>query len=124
MKESARAWNRGDLDAFMGDYLRSDQVTFTSGGKVLKGYEALTERYRTTYGDDRASMGRLQFSEIEVWKLGPEAALALGRWRLMRADKEELDGVFSLVLTKKGGKWKILHDHTSRTHDESQEVEK
>lgn len=114
MQASAEAWNRGDLEAFMEDYLKTEDMTFTSGGKILEGYPALKERYQTTYGEDRASMGQLRFDGIKVWPLGDDHALALGHWYLEREGQESLEGVFSLVMTRTGDGWKILHDHTSR----------
>ncbi len=114
LKASAKAWNRGDLVRFMEDYVESEDLTFTAGGKVVRGYEALHQRYQKTYGNDKDSMGQLQFSDIEVWKLGQGHALALGRWHLKRTDQDDVEGVFSLVFERQKDGWKIFHDHTSR----------
>jgi L-asparaginase / beta-aspartyl-peptidase len=116
LKKSAARWNVGDLDGFLNDYIQSDELTFTSGGQILKGFEALDRRYRKSYGESAQSMGQLSFSDLEVWTLGPSQALVLGRWRLQReqATGEKVDeGVFTLVMVKIGDHWKILHDHTS-----------
>lgn len=116
LKQSASQWNRGDLDGFLKDYLQSEDLTFTSGGRILKGFEALEQRYRKSYGDSPETMGQLSFSDLEAWRLGPAQALVLGRWRLQRdadAVKEVDEGVFTLVLVKVDDQWKILHDHTS-----------
>ena len=116
LKKSANQWNRGDLDGFLKDYLQSEEMTFTSGGRILKGFEALEQRYRKSYGDSAQTMGELSFSDLEAWRLGPSQALVLGRWRLVReeAGDERVDeGVFSLVMLKVNDQWKIFHDHTS-----------
>jgi len=105
------AWNRGDLDGFMSGYWDSPELVFTSGAQVRRGYRPLLERYRETYGTD-AEMGRLGFSGLEVHPLGPSTAWALGRWELELAERR-LGGVFTLVLRKIEGEWKIVHDHTS-----------
>ncbi len=34
------AWNRGDIDAFMEHYWKSDDLTFSSGGKTTRGWRA------------------------------------------------------------------------------------
>ena len=65
----------------------------------------------------REAMGRLTFSELEVTKLGDDAALVLGRWDLDRGDP--VGGVFTLVLRRGSGRWVIIHDHTSRTPPDS-----
>ena len=56
-------------------------------------------------------MGKLTFSDLEVFPLGDSAALMLGRWKLDR--KEPIGGNFSLVWRKIDGEWLIVHDHTS-----------
>lgn len=116
LKKSAATWNRGDLDGFLSDYLKSEEMTFTSTGRVLKGFDALEKRYRKAYGDSPDAMGQLSFSDFEVWRLGASEALLLGRWTLERSDqtgKRKDEGVFTLIMVKVNDQWKILHDHTS-----------
>ncbi|MFA5504348.1 MAG: nuclear transport factor 2 family protein, partial [Vulcanimicrobiota bacterium] len=84
LKQSATRWNNGDLEGFLQDYHQSPDMTFTSGGRILKGFEALEQRYRKSYGDQPGSMGNLTFSDFEAWRLGPDQALVLGRWTLKR----------------------------------------
>ena len=69
------------------------------------------DRYRRSY-PDRAAMGRLEFSDLEITPLGPDAALVLGRWRLKR-EKDSPGGVFTLVARRFPEGWRIIHDHTS-----------
>lgn len=109
--QQAAAWNRGDVDAFMQPYWHSSDLSFSSGGRVTRGWDSTRERYRQRY-PTREAMGRLTFSELEITKLGDGAALVLGRWRLKR--KEPVGGAFTLVLRKLEGRWIIIHDHTSR----------
>jgi len=115
LKQSATRWNNGDLEGFLQDYYQGDQMTFTSGGRILQGFEALEQRYRKAYGDSTETMGTLSFSDLEAWRLGPNQALVLGRWQLKReaAAGTTDEGVFSLVMVKINDKWKIFHDHTS-----------
>jgi beta-aspartyl-peptidase (threonine type) len=113
LQEQVAAWNKGDLDRFMGTYWDSDELTFYSGGTVTKGRKAVAERYRKTYQADGKEMGKLSFSEMEIQDLGPEAALARARWKLVTS-KETVEGLFTLVLRKFPDGWKIVHDHTSR----------
>jgi len=110
LEQQAQAWNAGDIDAFMVPYWRSPDLTFSSGGKVTRGWQATLDRYHQRY-PTREAMGRLSFSDIEVTLPGPSVTLVLGRWRLERA--EPIGGAFSLVLRKVDGRWVIIHDHTS-----------
>ena len=95
------AWNRGDLDAFMDGYWRSDSLTFYSGGDV--------RRYRS----EGRAMGTLRFDLHSIDALGEDAALVRGAWHLTLGTSEP-HGLFSLLLRRIPGQgWKIVHDHTS-----------
>lgn len=113
----AEAWNKGDLDTFMTGYLRSDQTSYTSGGKVVWGYEALKERYEKRYGNSKESMGKLSFSDLKTVDLEKNHALCIGHWHLEGGEKKVFDGVFSLILRHDKSGWKVIHDHTSLIQD-------
>ena len=106
-------WNRGDLDGFLKGYWNSPKTVFQSGGSRFDGWETIRARYRKRYLEDGSAMGQLAFSNIEIESLGPESALARGRWRLTMPDGKTPGGLFTVVLRKFGDGWKIVHDHTS-----------
>jgi ketosteroid isomerase-like protein len=106
-----RAWNRGDVNAFMKGYWDSPELTFAGTTGITRGWQPVLERYQKTYPDQKA-MGHLDFSDVEVRPLGKDAALVLGRWHLQR-DSDQLGGVFTLVFQRFPEGWKIIHDHTS-----------
>ncbi len=112
LDSQAQAWNRGELEGFMAGYWSSPDLIFTSGGQVSRGWEPTLEKYRETYGSEKASMGRLSFDEIEVHSLGPEAAWVLGRWQLEREGPSS-GGILTLIFRQISGRWVIVHDHTS-----------
>ena len=105
------AWNRGDIDAFMNGYARSASTVFVSEDEVRRGWETVRDRYHLRYSD-RAKMGTLSFSEIEVTMLSPDAAVVLGRWKLKR-ENDEPHGRFTLIFKRLPEGWRIVHDHTS-----------
>ena len=105
------AWNRGDIDAFMNGYARSASTVFVSEDEVRRGWETVRDRYHMRYSD-RAKMGTLSFSEIEVTMLSPDAAVVLGRWKLKR-ENDEPHGRFTLIFKRLPAGWRIVHDHTS-----------
>jgi uncharacterized protein (TIGR02246 family) len=111
LDDQVAAWNRGDVVTFMEGYWKSSQTTFSGASGVLRGWHAVLERYRRQY-PDRAAMGKLMFSNLEISLLAPDAALVLGHWRLERA-QDRPSGVFTLVLRKLPEGWRIVHDHTS-----------
>jgi ketosteroid isomerase-like protein len=105
------AWNRGDIDTFMNGYARSESTVFVSEDEVRRGWETVRDRYHMRYSD-RAKMGTLGFSEIEVTMLSPDAAVVLGRWKLKR-ENDEPRGRFTLIFKRLPEGWRIVHDHTS-----------
>jgi len=112
LERSVEAWNRGDLNAFMAGYAKGGRLRFAANGRVYRGWHAALERYRRRYGDDRESMGRLAFEDVEVTRMGPDGAVAFGRYRLVQ-DETASEGLFTLTLKKMDGHWRIIHDHTS-----------
>jgi ketosteroid isomerase-like protein len=107
----AAAWNRGDLDAFMQPYAKTDTLRFASGGNVTLGWQATLDGYRKTY-PDQAAMGTLSFTQLEITELAADAAIAFGRWQLTRT-KDAPHGLFTLTLQKTAEGWRIIQDHTS-----------
>ena len=80
LQQQTDAWNRWDLEAFLATY--DPQLKFASEGRLLHGRTQLETRYRSNYRPERR--GVLSFDEIEIERLGPTAALAIGRYHLQR----------------------------------------
>ncbi len=113
LQSQQRAWNAGDIEQFMDYYWKSDDLTFSSGGKLTRTWQGTLENYKERYPSP-AAMGQLSFHNLEVTLLGTEVSLVLGEWQLSR-DSGELGGNFTLVFRRLDDKWVIVHDHTSRT---------
>lgn len=114
--ESAEAWNRGDLAAFMEPYERSERVSFAGRDRFISGYGTIEDIYRRGYWGDRAAPAdSLSFEVFEVRPLDDEAALLLGRFRLSDRESGVVNstGIFSLVWVHTEDGWKMTHDHTS-----------
>jgi ketosteroid isomerase-like protein len=117
---SSASWNSGDLEGFLDDYWVSEELTFSGGSGVIRGWEDVRARYLSTYWAPGAFRDSLRFEGIEVMELGEEHALALGQYVLYRPEEGGAvasTGYFSLILGKQDGRWKILHDHTSASPD-------
>ncbi len=108
-----KAWNRGDIEAFVSAYENSPDITFV-GKEVSRGYDGVLARYRRTYSD-KAKMGTLRFSDIEVRMLGRDHALVLGAFHLTRTPDAggNASGRRTLDARRTAGGWKFIHDHTS-----------
>jgi len=107
------AWNSGDLEGYMSGYWKSQQLTFFAGGTVTRGWDATLARYRKRYQSaGKASMGKLDFADIEIQVLGPRSALARGRWHLAMADGKQLGGLTTVIFRRLPEGWRIVHDHS------------
>ena len=107
------AWNRGDLQGFMIGYWHAPQLTFFSGGDVFKGWQAALQRYQRTYQGSGKEMGTLEFQDLNIDLLGPQAAVVTGKWQLTMSDEKKPHGLFTLIVKKLPPGWRIVHDHTS-----------
>jgi ketosteroid isomerase-like protein len=105
------AWNRGDIEAFMDGYERSEKTVFVGGDNVTRGWQTVLDRYKRNY-DTREKMGTLSFSDMEITPVGNDGALVLMRWHLQRA-KDEPHGRSTLIMRRTKQGWKIVHDHSS-----------
>jgi ketosteroid isomerase-like protein len=105
------AWNRGDIDGFIDGYAQSKSTTFVSEDSARRGWETVRDRYKKKYSD-RAKMGVLSFSNVEITPVSADAAVVLGRWQLKRA-QDQPHGYFTLIFRKTTEGWRIVHDHTS-----------
>ena len=111
LNKQAKAWNEGDIDAYMAGYMQSDSLRFVSGGNVSYGWETTLKRYKKGY-PDKATMGILIFSDIDIKLISDNAALVFGKWELER-EKDHPWGLFTLLFFKTDAGWRIMHDHTS-----------
>jgi ketosteroid isomerase-like protein len=111
LRAQQEAWNRGDIDGFMDGYARARSTTFVSDDTVRRGWENVRARYREKYSD-RATMGSLSFSALDITPLSADAALVVGHWKLKR-QRDQPQGRFTLILRHLPEGWRIIHDHTS-----------
>ncbi len=111
LEAQVTAWNRGDPEAFMETYWRGEETAYVSSSGVVRGWQAVFDRYKRVY-PDRRTMGTVEFSGVEISLLSRDAALVLGHWQL-KNDGLGRGGVFTLVVRKFPEGWRIVHDHTS-----------
>ena len=107
------AWNRHDLEGFMSGYWKSTDLTFFSGAQKTSGWQQTFDRYRRKYQGEAGEMGKLEFSDLSIQELAPDAAFVRGAWHLTTSEGKTPHGLFTLIFRKFPDGWKIVHDHTS-----------
>lgn len=112
LKRQESFWNAGDINNFMEDYWKSEELKFIGKAGVVKGWQATKDRYFKSY-PDRATMGILNFGIQEIDFMSRKSAWVLGKWRLKRPEKGDIGGYFTLIFKKIDGKWVVVSDHTS-----------
>jgi uncharacterized protein (TIGR02246 family) len=108
LNEQARAWNRGDIEAFVASY--ADDATFITPGGVTHGRDQVLARYKSRY-PDKAAMGTLTFEVIEVRPTVGTVSAAM-KWGLTFANKKKppVGGHTLVVLQPRGSSWMVVQD--------------
>lgn len=105
------AWNNGDLDGYLAGYWESEQTRYISNGKVIQGYTAIAESYKSRFGAT-ADLGQLELTQFEVTPLSPADVLVFGVFE-HRMDGRSSSGAFTVHLRNFDGEWLIVLDHSS-----------
>ena len=111
MQSQQKAWNNGDLEAFMKGYWESDSLRFLGKDGVTLGWKASLERYERAY-PSKEKMGTLRFEDLRIEVLNGKNAYVDGRWNLFRTS-DTLNGHFTLLWKRINGRWVIVSDHSS-----------
>ena len=112
MNKSARDWTRGDLDGFMDSYESGNEVTYVTPTGVVHGRNAIRARYAPRFAAG-ARHDSLSFEDLEIDLVAPDIANVIAYYRLSRGDSTVARGPTSLVMRRRDGEWRIVHDHSS-----------
>lgn len=111
LDEQTKAWNRGDLQAFMQGYWQNDSLMFIGKSGVTYGWQSTLNNYKKGYPDTTA-MGKLAFQIISVKRLSFQYFYVTGKWFLKRTIGD-LSGHYTLLVKKIKNQWVIVADHSS-----------
>jgi uncharacterized protein (TIGR02246 family) len=115
LAHSAESWNRGDLDAFVDDYVASDATTYIGSRGVLRGPAAIRQAYAPRFAG--APRDSLSFDLLDVDPVAPDALNVIATYILTRrvAGRDSIiaKGPTSLLMRRVDGRWRIAHDHSS-----------
>jgi len=116
LARAAVNWNRGDLDAFVDDYLPSDSTTFIGSRGIVRGPKAIRAGYAPLFASG-AVRDSLSFLILDVDPVAPDVVNLIGQYTLTRRvggrDSVTSRGPTSLLVRRVQGRWRIVHDHSS-----------
>jgi beta-aspartyl-peptidase (threonine type) len=116
LARAAANWNRGDLDAFVDDYLPNDSTTFIGSRGVVRGPKAIRAGYAPLFAAG-AVRDSLSFVILDVDPIAPDAVNLIAQYTLARRlggrDSVTARGPTSLLVRRVHGRWRIAHDHSS-----------
>jgi len=112
LDHGAQAWDAGNLDDFVSDYLPDSETTFIVKTGVLHGIDAIRGVYAARFAPG-AQRDSLHFQNVEVDILAPDVVNTIAWYVLTRGDSITARGPTSLVMRRVNGRWRIVHDHSS-----------
>ena len=111
LSTSAKAWNRGDIDAFMTDYYPGERTSYVTSRGVIHDPARIRERYAPRFAPGGVH-DSLSFEDVEVDPLAPGVVHVLAWYVLSRGDSTVARGPTSLVMLRHDGRLRIVHDHS------------
>lgn len=111
LTDQTAQWNKGNIEAFMQGYWKSDSLLFVGKNGPKYGYQNTLESYKKGYPNVDA-MGKLSFDILKVQKLSPDYYFVLGKWALKRTIGD-VSGHYTLIFKKINNQWVIVSDHSS-----------
>jgi len=106
-----KAWNKGNVEAFMQTYWKSDSLMFIGKSGVVWGWQQTLDNYKKGY-PDTAAMGKLSFDILQVKPIDKNNYFVVGKWMLKRT-AGNLSGHYTLLFRRMKEGWKIVADHSS-----------
>ena len=111
MLQQAKDWSNGNIEAFMHGYQKSDSLRFIGSRGITYGWQQTLDNYKKGY-PDKEHTGTLTFDLLDFDRLAENVYLVIGKYHLERS-VGNADGIFSVILKKIDGEWKIIADHSS-----------
>ena len=111
LRNQEAAWNRGSIEEYMSGYWQNDSLEFIGKKGITKGWKQTLDNYKKSYPDKKA-MGILQFDILSVELLSKTSAQVVGKW-IIKREKGEISGYYTLLLKKINSQWVIVLDHSS-----------
>ncbi len=111
LAKQVEAWNEGNFEKFMETYWNSEKLSFVGSRGPTFGWQHTLENYKTGY-PDKAAMGNLKFTILNISKIDKKTVYVIGKFDLIR-EIGNVSGYYTLVIQKFEKEWWIVSDHSS-----------
>jgi hypothetical protein len=106
-------WNAHDIEGHLEPYWKSPELLVVIDSEQFNGWQQLHDSYVNGY-PDRAAMGFIEPTRIQVRLLKPDLALALTCWTInFPNSNQKVVGNTTMNLQKFDDDWKIVASHSS-----------
>ena len=112
LDEMLVAWNRDDLDAHITAY--ADSATWTTATGLLHGKAAIKQTLIRSFQRGNELLGELSFGKSVFRRLSDDVMVTNGSFTVGKLPSgKDINGQSTLIWKRIGGRWQIVHDHSS-----------
>lgn len=112
-QQQARDFNRHDLGALLAQFAPGFMGFSSTRHKRVSGRNELASTFRHYF--DRSPQVHYRINQPRVQVFG-DTAVASFYWTVSLSPRRKVEGRGSHVFLKRGGAWKIVHEHFSKAH--------
>jgi len=106
------AWNHDNLDAHIAAY--ADSATWTTATGLLYGKTAIRQALVKGFQREGKLLGDLSFGKSEFRRLSDDVMMTNGSFHVTSLPSgKDINGQSTLIWKRTGGRWQIVHDHSS-----------
>lgn len=110
MREEERAWNSGNIEAYVDLYAAHDSTRMIYSSGAVYGKDSILAFYKNYWPKER--MGQLTLDGERLERLSDEYYYVSGFFHVRYPDGKSINGRFSGLMKKIKGKWYLYTDHS------------
>ena len=110
MREEERAWNSGNIEAYVNLYAPHDSTRMIYSSGAVYGKDSILAFYKKYWPKER--MGQLTLDGERLERLSDEYYYVSGFFHVRYPDGKSVNGRFSGLMKKIKGRWYLYTDHS------------
>jgi uncharacterized protein (TIGR02246 family) len=110
MREEERAWNSGNIEAYVDLYAPHDSTRMIYSSGAVYGRDSILAFYKKYWPKER--MGQLTLDGERLERISDDYYYVSGFFHVRYPDGKSIDGRFSGLMKKIKGRWYLYTDHS------------